>query len=116
MAAFPSDGVHPREAGAGRPLLATLFSPISINGLMLPNRVMMNGLHLGLEKRPSPIGAMARFFAHRARGEVGLLMAGGCSPNVAGRPLAGGFSIDSDESVTEHRRITAAVHAEGGRI
>ena len=47
MAAFPSDGVHPREAGAGRPLLATLFSPISINGLTLPNRVMMNGLHPG---------------------------------------------------------------------
>ncbi|HLO76397.1 MAG TPA: FAD-dependent oxidoreductase [Magnetospirillum sp.] len=98
------------------PSLRTLFSPIRLNGLELPNRVFMNGLHLGFEKRPDPFAAMAHFHKVRANGGAGLLLAGGCSPNRVGRPMADGFSIEHDDTISKHRAITQAVHSRGGLI
>lgn len=96
--------------------LKKLFNPIKINSLELPNRVLMNGLHLGLEKDPNSWGAMARFYARRARGDIGLMITGGCSPNEVGKVSKDGFALCNDDEIALHKRITDAVHAEGGRI
>ncbi len=93
-----------------------LLSPITVGNITLPNRVIMGSMHLGLEEMPGGFERMASFYAERARGEVGLMVTGGISPNWAGRPAEHGAVLASETDVAQHRLITDAVHAAGGRI
>lgn len=101
-------------AAAGKLPLA--FKPIRINSLVLPNRILMGSIHLSLDSQEDAYERMAHFYALRAKGEVGLIVTAGCSPNEAGDTSAEGFRLDHDELIDSHRLITHAVHAEGGRI
>ena len=76
----------------------------------------MGSMHVGLEEAPNGFERMAAFYAERARGGVGLIVTGGIAPNEAGRPLEGGAILASDEQVPNHRLVTEAVHAAGGKI
>ncbi|MER7521155.1 NADPH-dependent 2,4-dienoyl-CoA reductase [Streptomyces sp. NPDC126499] len=93
-----------------------LLSPLDLGFTTLPNRVLMGSMHVGLEEAEHGFERMAAFYAERARGGVGLIVTGGISPNEAGRPWDGGAKLTCAEEVAEHRVITDAVHAEGGRI
>ena len=97
-------------------MLRNLFTPISINRLILPNRVLMNSMHLNLDEFADEYERMAEFYSLRARHEAGLMVTGGCSPNHAGKAMANGFALDKDEKIADHKKITANVHATGGRI
>lgn len=94
----------------------TLLSPVSIHGITLRNRVLMGSMHTGLEDRAADFPRLARYFAERARGGVGLIVTGGISPNIRGwvKPFAGKLSWPWE--VRRHRLVTDAVHAEGGKI
>lgn len=109
-------GQRPVQVQVQVPLLRRLFSPVTLNGLDLPNRVLMSSMHLNLDTCPDAYERMARFYALRAREGVGLIVTAGCSPDEAGRAAAGSFSLDHDELIDAHRAITTAVHAEGGRV
>ena len=93
-----------------------LLSPIEIGGLRLRNRVVMGSMHTGLEDRRWDMPALAAYLAERARGQVGLIVTGGYSPNKRGwlKPFASEFS--SRLHAMRHREITGAVHDEGGAI
>ncbi|MFI8828679.1 FAD-dependent oxidoreductase [Streptomyces sp. NPDC053431] len=93
-----------------------LLSPLDLGFTTLPNRVLMGSMHVGLEEAEHGFERMAAFYAERARGGVGLIVTGGIAPNEAGRPWDGGAKLTTAEEVAEHRLITDAVHAEGGRI
>ncbi|MFF6776983.1 FAD-dependent oxidoreductase [Streptomyces sp. NPDC012637] len=93
-----------------------LLSPLDLGFTTLPNRVLMGSMHVGLEEAEHGFERMAAFYAERARGGVGLIVTGGISPNEAGRPWDGGAKLTTADEVAEHRVITDAVHAEGGRI
>ncbi|MFI8370271.1 FAD-dependent oxidoreductase [Streptomyces sp. NPDC085466] len=93
-----------------------LLSPLDLGFTTLPNRVIMGSMHVGLEETEHGFERMAAFYAERARGGVGLIVTGGIAPNEAGRPWDGGAKLTTAEEVAEHRLITGAVHAEGGRI
>ncbi|AJF63725.1 NADPH-dependent 2,4-dienoyl-CoA reductase [Streptomyces vietnamensis] len=93
-----------------------LLSPLDLGFTTLPNRVIMGSMHVGLEEAEHGFERMAAFYAERARGGVGLIVTGGIAPNEAGRPWDGGAKLTTAEEVAEHRLITDAVHAEGGRI
>ncbi len=93
-----------------------LFRPIEIAGATLPNRVVMGSMHMGLEDRRSDIPKLAAFYAERARGGAGLIVTGGYSPNLTGRLTPWAGTMRSARDAGAHRRITEAVHAEGGRI
>ncbi|WP_165985125.1 FAD-dependent oxidoreductase [Streptomyces sp. YIM 98790] len=94
-----------------------LFRPLELGGgITLPNRIVMGSMHTGLEESPGGFGRLAAFYAERARGGAGLIITGGIAPNEAGRPGAGGAKLTTEEEAVRHRRITAAVHREGGRI
>ena len=93
-----------------------LLAPLDLGFTTLPNRVLMGSMHVGLEEAPDGFARMAAFYAERARGGVGLIVTGGIAPNDAGRPLEGGAVLSSAEAVPDHRLVTDAVHAEGGKI
>lgn len=93
-----------------------LLQPLDLGFTTLPNRVLMGSMHVGLEEAERGFERMAAFYAERARGGVGLIVTGGIAPNDEGRPYPGGAKLTTGEEAEQHRAITAAVHAEGGRI
>ncbi|GGR25889.1 NADPH-dependent 2,4-dienoyl-CoA reductase [Streptomyces roseolus] len=93
-----------------------LLSPLDLGFTTLPNRVIMGSMHVGLEETEHGFERMAAFYAERARGGAGLIVTGGIAPNEAGRPWDGGAKLTTGEEAAEHKLITDAVHAEGGRI
>ncbi|WP_305885391.1 NADPH-dependent 2,4-dienoyl-CoA reductase [Streptomyces sp. C10-9-1] len=93
-----------------------LLSPLDLGFTTLPNRVLMGSMHVGLEEAEQGFERMAAFYAERARGGVGLIVTGGIAPNDQGRPYEGGAKLTTEEEAAQHRTVTDAVHAEGGRI
>ena len=93
-----------------------LLAPITVGRTTLRNRVLMGSMHVGLEEQPDGFERMAAFYAERAKGGAGLIVTGGIAPNDEGAPLPGGKTLTSEADVADHRLITDAVHAEGGRI
>ncbi|QKW22580.1 NADPH-dependent 2,4-dienoyl-CoA reductase [Kitasatospora sp. NA04385] len=93
-----------------------LLAPLDLGFTTLPNRVVMGSMHVGLEEAEHGFERMAAFYAERARGGVGLIVTGGIAPNEAGRPWAGGAKLTTGAEAAEHRVVTDAVHAAGGKI
>ncbi|MFP1678439.1 FAD-dependent oxidoreductase [Alloalcanivorax sp. C16-2] len=93
-----------------------LLSPLDLGHTQLKNRVIMGSMHTGLEDRFWHYPKLAAYFAERARGGVALSVTGGINPNRHGwfYPLAGTFNRKLD--IRNHRKITEAVHKEGGKI
>ncbi|MBT2509494.1 NADPH-dependent 2,4-dienoyl-CoA reductase [Streptomyces sp. ISL-98] len=93
-----------------------LLSPLDLGFTTLPNRVLMGSMHVGLEEAERGFERMAAFYAERARGGVGLIVTGGIAPNDEGRPYEGGAKLTTEAEAAQHRTVTDAVHAAGGRI
>ena len=93
-----------------------LLAPLDLGFTTLKNRVLMGSMHVGLEEVPGGYERMAAFYAERAKGEVGLIVTGGISPNDDGVTFAGGSKVDSFEEAEHHKVITQAVHDAGGKI
>ncbi|GAA0706040.1 NADPH-dependent 2,4-dienoyl-CoA reductase [Dokdonella soli] len=93
-----------------------LFAPLDLGFVTLPNRVLMGSMHTGLEDHARDFDKLATYFAERARGGVGLMVTGGFSPNIEGWLLPFASRLSMPWQVASHRKVTRAVHAEGGRI
>ncbi len=93
-----------------------LLAPLDLGHVTLPNRVLMGSMHTGLEDRAADFDKLASYFAERAKGGVGLIVTGGIAPSIEGwlKPFGGRLSMPWH--VARHRKVTRAVHAEGGRI
>ena len=92
-----------------------LLSPLDLGHVTLPNRVLMGSMHTGLEER-GDWGRVAAFYAARARGGVGLIVTGGMAPNEEGGVFPGAAGLFTPADIANHRQVTQAVQAEGGRI
>jgi 2,4-dienoyl-CoA reductase (NADPH2) len=93
-----------------------LLAPLDLGFCTLPNRVLMGSMHTGLEEAPDGFNRMAAFYAARAKGGVGLIVSGGIAPNKDGRALPGAAMLIDEAGAVQHRIVTSAVHAAGGRI
>jgi 2,4-dienoyl-CoA reductase (NADPH2) len=93
-----------------------LLAPLDLGFTTLKNRVMMGSMHTGLEDRFYHYGKLAAFYRERARGGVGLIVTGGISPNRQGWLLPFGGTLNVRGDLWNHRRVTRAVHEEGGKI
>ena len=93
-----------------------LFAPLDLGHVILPNRILMGSMHTGLEDKASDYDKLAAYFTERARGGVGLMVTGGIAPSIQGwlKPFGGRLTMPWHKS--RHRKLTDAVHAEGGRI
>ncbi len=96
-------------------MTATLFTPLTVGDLHLPNRVLMAPLtrsRAGAGNVPQAIAAL--YYAQRATAGLIISEATQICPEGQGYILTPG--IHSAEQVAGWKRVTDAVHANGGRI
>jgi 2,4-dienoyl-CoA reductase (NADPH2) len=93
-----------------------LLRPLDLGFVTIPNRVLMGSMHTGLEDRARDYDKLAAYFAARARGQAGLMVSGGLAPNRVGRLTPFGGKLSANSEVARHRKVTHAVHQEGGLI
>ncbi len=92
-----------------------LLSPLDLGHVTLPNRVLMGSMHTGLEETKD-WPRVARFYAERAKGGAALIVTGGMAPNREGGVFPGAAGLFTAQDIADHRVVTDAVHAAGGRI
>ena len=95
--------------------MPSLFDPIRIGDLDLPNRIVMAPLtrsRAGAERIPNPL--MAQYYAQRA--SAGLILSEATSVTPMGVGYADTPGIWSEAQVEGWRGVTRAVHEAGGRI
>ena len=93
-----------------------LLQPLDLGFTQLKNRVVMGSMHLGLEEAEHGFERMAAFYAERAAGGAALIVTGGIGPNAEGGVGIGAAVMTTPEEAAEHRVVTDAVHAAGGKI
>lgn len=95
--------------------MPSLFSPLTLGDLVMPNRIVMAPLtrsRAGEERIPNDL--MATYYAQRA--EAGLILSEATSVIPQGVGYAETPGIWSDAQVEGWKNVTNAVHARGGRI
>jgi 2,4-dienoyl-CoA reductase (NADPH2) len=99
----------------GHALYPHLLAPLDLGFTTLKNRVLMGSMHTGLEDGRD-LSKLAAYFRERAEGDVGLMVTGGFSPNLAGwvKPFAG--TMATSGAARRHKVVTDAVHGAGGKI
>jgi N-ethylmaleimide reductase len=93
----------------------SLFSPLKLGALLLPNRIVMapmTRMRAGPGHVPSALNA--RYYAQRASAGVIISEGTAISADAHGYPNAPG--IYNAEQIAGWRLVTDAVHARGGRI
>jgi 2,4-dienoyl-CoA reductase-like NADH-dependent reductase (Old Yellow Enzyme family) len=95
--------------------MPTLFDPLRVGALELPNRIVMAPLtrqRAGAVRLPNAL--MAEYYRQRA--DVGLILTEATSVTPQGLGYADTPGIWSDEQVAGWKLVTQAVHEAGGRI
>jgi 2,4-dienoyl-CoA reductase-like NADH-dependent reductase (Old Yellow Enzyme family) len=94
-----------------------LFSPFTLNGLKLANRVVMAPMTRNFSPGGVPGDNVAAYYRRRAEGGTGLILTEGTSPN---HPQAANMPqiphIYGEEALAGWKRVVDGVHAAGGRI
>jgi len=101
---------------AGAAGYPNLLAPLDLGHVRLRNRAIMGSMHTRLEMEPDGTRKLAAFYAARAKGEIGLIITGGCAPNSAGLVEPDAPILDHPSQTAELARVTDAVHEEGGLI
>ncbi|WP_409278651.1 alkene reductase [Pseudomonas defluvii] len=95
--------------------MTTLFDPITLGDLQLPNRIIMAPLtRCRADEGRVPNALMAEYYVQRASAGLILSEATSVTPMGVGYPDTPG--IWSNDQVRGWTQITKAVHAAGGRI
>jgi 2,4-dienoyl-CoA reductase-like NADH-dependent reductase (Old Yellow Enzyme family) len=104
------------RSNRGNLLMTTLFDPITIGDLRLPNRIIMAPLTRNRSSGPGrvPNALMRNYYVQRASAGAITTEATSVTPMGVGYPHTPG--IWSQEQVDGWRRITEGVHEAGGRI
>jgi N-ethylmaleimide reductase len=94
--------------------MPSLFDPVRLGDLQLPNRVVMAPLTRNRAPRQLPNDLMVEYYRQRA--SAGLLISEGTQISADGQGYQDTPGIHTPEQVAAWRKVTDAVHAEGGRI
>ena len=95
--------------------MPTLFDPVEMGTLALPNRIMMAPLTRGRATKDAvPTALMGEYYAQRADAGLVISEATGISREGLGWPYAPG--LWTDDQVEGWKPVVAAVHEAGGRI
>ncbi|MDN0085606.1 alkene reductase [Crenobacter sp. SG2305] len=94
----------------------SLFQPLQLGALTLPNRIVMPPMTRSRASQPGDEAneLMAAYYAQRA--SAGLIVSEGTNIGPLGKGYAWTPGIYTPEQVAGWRKVTDAVHATGGRI
>ncbi|ALE05854.1 1,2-oxophytodienoate reductase [Arthrobacter sp. ERGS1:01] len=92
-----------------------LFSPVTLGELQLPNRLVMAPLTRSRSGEDGVPGDIVVEY-YRQRASMGLLVSEGVYPSFAGQAFVRQPGLVTDAQIAGWRRVTDAVHADGGRI
>ncbi|ELI8047589.1 alkene reductase [Yersinia enterocolitica] len=95
---------------------AKLFSPLKVGALTLPNRVFMAPLTRlrSIEPGDIPTPLMAEYYRQRA--SAGLIITEATQISFQAKGYAGAPGLHTQEQLNAWKKITQAVHDEGGHI
>jgi len=94
--------------------MATLFSPIPLGNMELPNRMVMAPLTRNRAPASMPTALMAEYYRQRA--SAGLIISEGTQISQQGIGYPATPGIHTDAQIEGWQSITKAVHSAGGRI
>jgi 2,4-dienoyl-CoA reductase-like NADH-dependent reductase (Old Yellow Enzyme family) len=94
-----------------------LFSPFTINGLAIPNRIVMSAMTRGFSAGGVPGPDVAAYYRARAAGGVGLIITEAVAVDRPGASeLPGIPTFHAPTAAAGWEAVLAAVHGAGGRI
>jgi N-ethylmaleimide reductase len=94
--------------------MKSLFEPVQLGKLHLPNRIVMAPLTRNRAPRAVPTPLMAEYYAQRA--SAGLIISEATAITHQGQGYADVPGLYSTEQLDAWKRLTDAVHGKGGRI
>ncbi|MCB2190001.1 MAG: NADH:flavin oxidoreductase [Deltaproteobacteria bacterium] len=97
--------------------MGLIFSPLEINGMRLPNRLVRSATFDG-EAEPNGEVSEAQIGRYRdlAAGGVGLIVTCATCVSENGRFYPNQNRLDRDSSIAGHERLNDAVHRQGGKL
>ncbi len=99
------------------PQIDVLFEPFALNGMTIPNRILMAPMTRSFSPENIPGEDVAAYYRRRAEGGVGLILTEGVSPNdttATGTPNVP--NIYTDEAKAGWEKVVQGVHGAGGLI
>jgi len=96
--------------------MPTLFDPLKVGALSLPNRIVMAPLTRSRAHPDSRVPSALAVDYYRQRAGAGLIISEATSVTPMGVGYAGTPGIWSDAQTEGWRAVTSAVHAAGGRM
>ncbi|MCU1323475.1 MAG: NADH:flavin oxidoreductase [Acidobacteriaceae bacterium] len=94
---------------------STLFTPLRVGALELPNRIVMAPLtRMRASSDGSPTKLTVEYYKQRA--SAGLIITEGTAISVQGQGYPNAPGIYTAEQIAAWREVTDAVHTNGGRI
>src|SRR5438270_10669797 len=95
----------------------TLFTPFTLQGLTLPNRIVMAPMTRSFSPGGIPGTDVAAYYRRRAEGGVGLIVTEGTYiPHRSAGPDPKVPHLYGDDALAGWRRVVDEVHGAGGKI
>jgi len=97
--------------------MSVLFSPIKLGALEIKNRFVHAATHEAMARETGEVTEeLIKRYTYLARGGVGLIITGYVYIHPLGRARKFQTGIHNDEMIPGLKKMTSAVHNEGGRI
>jgi 2,4-dienoyl-CoA reductase-like NADH-dependent reductase (Old Yellow Enzyme family) len=97
--------------------VADLFTPFTLNGLTLPNRIVMAPMTRNFSPGGMPGENVAAYYRRRAEGGTGLILTEGTAPHAPeAQNMPNIPHMYGEESLAGWKRVVNGVHAAGGHI
>ncbi|MDO8142506.1 MAG: NADH:flavin oxidoreductase, partial [Candidatus Brocadiales bacterium] len=96
--------------------MSKLFDEIHIGQMTSKNRIIMSAMDLGFTSDGAINNQIINFYIERAKGGVGLIVVGGCYPEMNGKVWKSIIGLDKDELIPGLKRLTDAIRRYDVRV
>ncbi len=96
--------------------MSKLFDNIHIGQMTVKNRIMMSAMDLGFTSDGAINDRIIDFYRERAKGGVGIIVVGGCYPEMNGKVWKSIIGLDKDELIPGLKKLTDAIHGYDVRV
>ena len=96
--------------------MPSLFDPLTINKLQIPNRFVRSATYDNLSDQGKVSDAQISLYDTLSQGEIGLIISAGIYPTTNGMGGGGQLSAKNDDAIFSLARLVDIVHANGAKI